>query len=475
MVPTEVKADQAFWAKMRTDRKLITKMDIPEDDRYALLDAIDAELSDALDKRVLIYPRTLKLLGFDESMTFAKKKELLNLNKKYEYSESEQRFLDLMLTKAENGRKANWQWRISQEAEEKQSLGWYPFFVTLTVDPKKCNGKPIQISKDRVACYDSPKQLWKEGREFQLWLRKLTKIVTDTMGHPPCNKPPYRKQSEYLTYAGVIEHGSSREHHHGHFIVWMRDIPSSWKQCPNKSIMNPANRKRNECKELSIQWKWSGYDPTTGNYLSPALYYRTVGDIYSTQCNFVIPLKEGKPMQVSNAGAAGRYITKYLQKEHRQWHHRMKATRNLGMMKLKEAIQSLDPYQVECLTFRPKTSRQLHSLSSIHSVPLGLMRSIAKQINYWDRYRLNMTELREHLRPSYDSFTRMLQSVRAGARPDRMHSLVFYDFISQFLPDQKGFCEEDILETHRLFSDLFSRSNIKVKSIKIGANNSGST
>lgn len=451
--------DHAFWAQMRSCRKLITKMPISEDERYNLLDQIDSELADILDKRVINYPRTLSQLQIDKETSFAKKKELLQIpDYKKKYSEKEQTFLDLMQQKAENGRKANWQWRIAEESEQLQKAGWYPFFITLTVDPKKTD----------------PETLWKEGREFQKWIRKLTKIVTDTMGHPPCNKPPYNKQSDYLKYAGVIEHGKSKEHHHGHFLVWMREIPSSWKQCPNRSIINPAAKTKNECKELSVQWEWSSYNPATGEYLSPALYYRTVGDIYTT-LGFTLPLKEGKPMRVSTAGAAGKYITKYLQKEYKQWHHRMKATRNIGMARLKRAMAKMTPTQIQALEFRPSNSKQLHSLSLIHSVPLGLIRSEAKQINYWNLYRLGLTELRTLLRPNYATFTKMLASIRGGARPERMHSLQFYDWVSLHLPDQIGYCEKEQIETHSLLCKEFPRNYIRVEPVKLGANEIGFT
>ena len=453
---TLARKDAAFWAQMRQCRSLIGKIPASEEFRYALLDAVDAELSDYLDKRVIIYPETLRRLGIDEDTPFAKKKELLHIPKSdYNYSFSEKRFLSKMLEKAENGRKANWQWRIAEEAEQLQKEGWFPFFVTLTVDPKKAD----------------PETLWKEGREFQKYIRSLAKIVTDCMGHPPCNKPPYNSQANYLRYAGVIEHGRSKEHHHGHFMIWMRDIPSSWKQCPNRHHRNPANRVENECKELSTQWPHSSYNPENGRYLSPAMYYRTVGDVWS-HLGFALPLKEGKPMRVSNAGASGRYITKYLQKEHKQWHHRMKATRNLGLTRLKKLMGQFNPSQIHALTLRPTTSRFLHSLSLTHSVPLGLIRSEAKQIDYWNRYRLRLLDLRTHLRPSFKTFTAMLKSVRAGHRPDRMHSLAFFDWVNSHLPDQSGYCEDDMREAHSLFTQYFPRPKHRVEAVKIGANNS---
>ena len=83
-------------------------------------------------------------------------------------------------------------------------------------------------------------------------------------------------------------------------------------------------------------WKWSSPD------LSPALYFRTIGDIWEKAYNFVLPLKDGRPMKISIPRVAGHYITKYLSKEHKEWHHRMKATRNLGMKTLKAETEGFN-------------------------------------------------------------------------------------------------------------------------------------
>jgi hypothetical protein len=440
-----------------------------------MLDDLQRDLTDILDNRVLIYPQTLKALGIGKEATLQERKEKLGVKQKqYNYSEKQQRFLDFVKTKAENARKANWQWRIQQEAEEKQTLGWYPFFVTLTVDPKKCDGFERKLKSGRILRgYESPEQLWKEGREFRRYIRDLANVVAKELGHQPPHKTN-TPESEYITYAGVIEHGKSREHHHGHFLIWLREIPNRWKVCPNERIANPANRNKNECKELSIKWPWSSYDPVTGVYLSPAMYYRTLGDKWS-DLGFCLPLKDGQPMRVASAAAAGRYVTKYMQKEHKEWHHRMKCTRNLGMRKLQELIQSLDQRTVQLLTYRPATSRQLHSVSLTHSVPIGLIRSLAKRMHYWDRLVQNQLDLKEHLKPNYKSYQKMLTSVRSGVRPDRMHSLEFYDWVSQFLPDQEGYCEKSVLEAHRLIGIIFPRITSRINPIKLGANNSGFT
>ena len=441
-----------YWAQMRTNLNMASRSDRVDE---LQIDAIHNELSDILDSGILIYPQTLSQLGLREDQTLDERKSELGLEKcLLERTENEKKFIRNMAYKAANVHKSNWTWRIGQEAVEKQEEGWHPFFVTLTVDPMKAN----------------PEKLWKEGKEFRKYIKKLVTMVCKEMGHPPAHKPPYRPQSDYVTYAGVVEHGKSRQHHHAHFIIWLRRIPASWSNCPNAGIRNPAARINNECLPLSTYWEWSNYDPATGKYLSPALYFRSVGDIWETKYNFVLPLKDGKPMAVSTARIAGHYICKYLTKEHKQWHHRMKATRNLGMTKLKTILRTMDPRILEPLTWRPSTSSLNTSLMRTHMVPLGLLRSEAKMIHYLNKFRRNQLDIQDLLRNSYGAFNRMLQSVKAGARPDRMDSLDFYDWVGKHLPAIKGYSDARLMTSHVVVSSFFPPERRQTPPTKLGGN-----
>ena len=471
-IETAANKDRAFWAHMRQNISLFNRGDYKHDSR--LKDAVNRELADILDSRIITYPPTMLKLGIDGYMTLQQRKAALGVSTdRPMYSENEHRLLKLLKQKAENGRKANWQWRIAEEAEEKQRLGWYPFFITLTVDPNHARFG-ADHPRHRKGVTD-PESLWKDGREFRLFIRCLVNVVCEQLGHPPAHKKTanfgYRPESDYVTYAAVIEHGKSREHHHCHMLVWMREIPSKWKQCPNRQVVNPEKRIFNDCPSMRYAWKWS----LPG--LSKFNYYRTIGDVWSSKHAFRTPVKSetGQPIRIAPAKAAGRYITKYIQKDHKEWHHRVKATRNLGMKKLKQTISQLDPAVIGQLTHRPKTSNLLHSLSLIHSAPLGLVRLIAKQQHYLNLYKLNSLDLKKHLKPSSDAFMQMLRSARAGHRPDRMHSLAFFDWVNQFLPEESEYCEERLVEAHRKLSREFPRNTYKVeKHITIGGNNIGS-
>jgi hypothetical protein len=430
---------------MRSNMNLLHKSD--KNDR--LIDHLRQELSVILDSGILTYPHTLEQIGIQSELTYKERRNVFGLPTfEANHSINELKFIKNMEYKAQKIRQSNWAWRIGEEAQEKLANGWHPFFVTLTVDPMKAD----------------PKQLWTEGREFRKYIRQLVNVVCKEMGHAPAHKKPYRPESNYVTYAGVIEHGKSREHHHGHFVIWMRGIPASWRTCPNAGIRNPANRIRNECLPMRTYWKWS----LPG--LSPALYFRSIGDVWQSKYNFALPLKDGQPMRIATARVAGAYITKYLSKEHKEWHHRMKATRNLGMNTLRETMRKLPQAVVHALTWRANTSQQNTTLIMTSSVPLGLMRSEAKRQNYLNLYEANQLDMNTLMQSNLGMFGKMLTSVRDGARPDRMDSPAFFDWVGRLLPAQKGYSETLQLASHEAIADTYPPLTVIKTHIKQGAN-----
>jgi hypothetical protein len=472
---SEANKHQAHWASIRQTLALCHRSEIVPDFQ---INAIEQELRDILDSRILVYPPTLSEYGIDKDTSFEDKKDLLQVaTPQKSITENEKKFMESMQDKADKARKHNWRWRIAQEAVEKQELGWYPFFVTLTIDPKKFPAKVYDDDGIILRYYDDPADLWKQGRELRIFIRRLVNIVCKELKHPPAHKKAknwkntgidydYRPESNYLTYAGVLEHGASREHHHGHFLIWMREIPDHWKQCPNRHIKNPKYAVNNECHPITTEWPWSRPD------LSKANYFRTIGDIWLTKHNFCTPIDpiKNKPMKIAPANYAGAYVTKYLQKGHKEWHHRMKCTRNLGLNTLKKTIQKLPPDKVEALTWRSETSGLNHLLTTIHSLPLGLLRQIAKQVHYCNLYRSNQLELKNLIENKSLIYTKMLSSVRSGARPDRMPSMEFYAWVVSFLPDQKGYCEKRLIESHQLLSEKFPKTFYTPTHTSIGAN-----
>ena len=446
-----------YFENARSDLHLLRRAKIPE----STIDALEAEYSDILVSKILTYPSTLTGLGLSREMGYQDKKEALGIPAYVPvYSEAESKFIKMMKYQADGTRKAKWKWRIVQEMIDKSS--WYPFFITLTIDPSRFD----------------PKMVWEEGREFRKYIRRLVNIVCKEVDHPPAHKKTrykgrefdYRPESEYLTYFGVIEHGKSREHHHMHLLVWMREIPSYWKKDPNRNISDPSKRSHRNCTKLRSEWDLCQPGRST------ATYFRTKGDIWS-KIGFSYPIDEktGKPIKCGDRIQGANYVIKYLQKEHQEWHHRVKATRNLGMKRLKEQMTLMTSEKLEALSWRPKNYGQHHLVTTIHSVPLGLMRCIAKQIIFARQLERSQLDLRTLLNSNKGIFMEMLRSVRNGARPHRMLSQDCYDWVCRHLPAEKGFCEKRFLEAHRTLKRIYPPDKRIQNQIILGANNIEST
>ena len=456
---------QHFWAEMRSTSHLFQKSTFATTER---LTKLESELHDILGKRIIKYPPVFRKLGIGLKTSYQDKKRLLGLDRppqQEETSPNEIKFLQFMVRNAHNAQKGNWSWRIIQEAEQKQQDGWYPFFVTLTVDPKKCNGRPLGNRPG----YDTPEQLWKEGKEFRHYIRSLAKVVCKELGHPPPHKKPYRPESDYVTYAGVIEHGKSMEHHHAHIMVWMREIPSLWKIDPNQGRL-PQNRTERECRPMRTLWPWCIESQ------KPALYFRTKGDIWS-RLGHITPVDKDKrqPIKMLPVSAVGNYVTKYMQKGEKIWEHRMKCTRNLGMAKLQRLMDKLTLPQLEALSWRPQDSRQHHLANMTHSVPLGLVRCAAIRKRFAILYQSRQLDLKNLMKTNYDHYKLMLKSVKDGARPDRMASADFYDWVQKFLPAETGYCEKRLLDSHRLLEHNFPRAIHQTQPVVLGGNEIGFT
>ena len=380
-------------------------------------------------------PNSLKKLGITADMPFSEVKKILEV----EPCETEEdhphviSFLQLLAQGQEQKRQTNWAWRIAQEEKEMYAQGWYPFFITLTLDP-------ALVDRDAF---------WRNTNHFKNYVRSIARKVARVCGHPPPHKttkamPFTRPDSDYVRYVASLEHGKSREHHHIHMLLWCRDIPAWWKADPNLH-RPPHMRNYTQCWALKAKWKYGNCTPE---------YFRCKNDIWSQKHGFCTPttIKTLKPI-----GKAGFYLTKYMQKERKEWKHRMRATRALGLTRLRSLLHMLPPATVEALTWRPHNKEQHHSVNLIHSVPLALTRCEAKRMNYYNQFRFGLLDTKRELQQKCKPFLQMLKSVKDGARPDRMPLTDFYDWLSQHLPDEKGYCSERLVEAHETFIHHFPR------------------
>lgn len=412
-------------ARIRADIRLCERAkDVPAS---VLFDA-RRQFRDDLEQRNIIYPPSLRDLGLSPEMKLPERKEVLKLRAMPRRpTDEEKRFDAFLLEQGAKAHKASWTWRMGRECVERDRDNWYPFFVTLTVDPGRV---------------PDPAAMWKEGREWQKYIRRLSDVVTTAMGRRRANKAS-ESTSRYVRYAGVLEHGSSREHHHLHAIIWLREIPESWKICPNRGIRCQANRTRQRCLPLEALW------PHAQAGLKPAKYFRFDGDIWS-RLGFCVPIVDGRPLRTRPADQAGVYVTKYTQKESKEWRHRMKATAGIGLMQLRGLLSAVSLKVLDRLTWRPRQYHLNLSLTMTHSVPLGLLRSEAKRMNFFRKWAIRQADLTSYLTTNSEAFALMRESVRNGARPYRMDSQALYDWLGAFLPVPSGYCERLLALSHRL-------------------------
>lgn len=424
-------------AEMRTNLKL---MDKSKEVSGASIRAAREELTLYLEDNFLKYPPSMKLIGLKPGMSLVERKQHLRVDKFSGELTSEEIELQAKFTElADENRKANWMWRIGAQCVEMDELGWFPYFITLTLDPNKV---------------DDTEAFWKvpiKGKTVLQWyLRKLCNVVTKEMGHIPAHKSGV-PQTEYVKHVCSIEHGATRLHHHLHGIIWMRCVPANWRTCPNRG-RPPEQRNADRCLPMESLWPWS----LPG--LSPCKFFRHTGDIWSRH-GFLMHTVKGKPFKIRPAMSAGVYMSKYLGKDDKEWHHKVKATQNLGLMKLRQRLWEMRRDGLLPLTWRPRKYNTNISIKTIHSIPSGLLRSAATQIHFSKTWDAKALDIQNALKPNSEPFKQMLESAQNGARASRMSLPQLYEWVSEHLPVPEGYCEKRLLRRHNAISNLYPASN----------------
>lgn len=433
-VQAQARKTERFLSQCRSNLRLMIRSKVigtPEIVRTK------SQILHSLDSKNLIYPpRINELMELD----LDSRKEVLGLfDDSPQPTDNEIKFEAMSERIAHNARKTSWSWRIGQEAELLDLFGWYPFFVTLTLDPSKVWAE-LGLTRP---------QFWKcrKGNYFQKYLKRLAAISAQSMG---CQAPHKSgvPQSEFLRYVAVLEHGESREHDHLHMLVWLRSIPDEWARCPNRRYQNPANRIYNRCLGMESLWPWDN------GRNSPCLYWRHQNSIWQRKHNFVTPTSKGKPMTLRPTKAAGSYLTKYILKGDKTWNHRVKATRGLGLTMLRDLMWRLPKKTLEALTWRAPTFHLSTSLLMIHSVPHVLLRQVAKSLLFCRLYEHDLLDYPEELRKNSEGFKQMLKSVRNGAEPHKMPLSQLYDWVSSHLPVPEGYCDQRLIRAHKTLAAL---------------------
>ena len=411
----EARKARRYVQRVRSDLNLLQKSDNAT--------AVDVLRAKNLAHYYLVYrdfkyPPRFKLFGMAENMTFHERKQVLGIQPyEPEFDPNVETFDSYMARLGDAGRRNEWIWRAGQQAREMNKEGWYPFFVTLTIDPKK---------------YADRAYVWRETRALEHWLNKLGKLSAQASGF---GLKFYRNHSRHLfiKHMGQVEHGSSGEHHHMHLLIWMRNIPNRWKQDPNYGLPY-VRRTRQKCLPAESLWPHG---------FSDFRYFRHEGDIWHRQHGFVLPCKpDGKAINIHHVERAGNYIGKYIGKEGKAWNYRVKATRNLGMSRLQTFLMECHLNTVKNLAMRPPSYNISHSASTIHTVPSGLLRREATSMLFYRRWASKALDIKEELTKNSDAYKEMLESVRNGAQPSRMSFAELYDWVGQHLPAPSGYCDK---------------------------------
>lgn len=315
-------------------------------------------------------------------------------------------------------RQQEWQFRLTHALTQTIEAGWFPLFGTYTVDPKTL--PPGCLDRD---------QLFKE---YPIWDRFIKKVKTECAeacgyGRRPADWPI---GNTFFRYFAILEHGKSGAHPHVHVIFMMKGVPSIWKIDPNANNRHRFNR---DIPHASALWT-HGAQRTTFGILC-------VGSWFTA--NWKRPLdKNLKPVKIGAVAAVACYVCKYMQKgETKQWHHRVKATKLLGLEDLRKKIQSV-PNKANLLSMatRPSEYQLMHRLQTMTEVPLTLIRRLASLELKTRLYTSSKLRAEKYLtmlwtRPPKNFYTAFMLSVEDGVRPWKMSSQERYSSCTRMLEE----------------------------------------
>ena len=292
-----------------------------------------------------------------------------------------------------------WQYRIGEWIRECTEKNWYGFFVTLTVDPK---------------IYD-PAVTMRDPKVYRDYMLNWHDTIARAIGVKIQRKggPDVRN---YLQSVAVIEHGKSGCHHHMHLLIFCQDIPVDWKKDPNVALISPI---RTQVVQPKAWWKYGKIQKCEA--------FRYIGDRWTKE-NWIMPKREKLILRPPEA--CGYYLAKYLDKEKKEWHHRMRATQGLGLTRVKEFLNKMSRDELRELSKRPKTWKQSRRLSESGAPPRTLIARLAKLESFrrdYEGFVLAAHEIKRRPTPILN----MLKSVEDGVQPWRMSLPERYEWASR--------------------------------------------
>ena len=162
-------------------------------------------------------------------------------------------------------------------------------------------------------------------------------------------------------------------------------------------------------------------------------------------------------MKIRNVEEAGGYFVKYLQKDEKEWNHKVKSTRNLGLTELKNYLQRLTIEEAMALSWRPPKYEKFIKLQRLVKAPISLIRKQVKDQLFYLRFLQGEINPAEELFTKQSVYLQMLDSIRDGERPDRMSAVQRYDWVTEFIKLPKEYNHEDQVEAFTRMGKWFER------------------
>ena len=323
----------------------------------------------------------------------------------------ERRFADMLKDSADSQRRSTWIRRIGVETESLLSDGWYPFFVTLTVDQK---------------AYDAREILQAVGPHAPLtkFIRKCQRMAGRACGvFQRHRKPEWEvSPSEVCRHIGVVEHGDSSHHHHAHFLIYMMDVPDDAKLDPLAGVLVDGYDAKVKARYGPVEALWR-YGRATCEF------WRCQGDPWSRLGFRMPPSMHGA--RLGTAFQAGSYLAKYLDKEDREWNHRVRTNQGFGLSMERFLIRNLSTPLLITLTEIPSWDQQLRAIAN-NNLSVTLLKRLAKRELFMRRWvSESRSAIQKEACPSLRPYGAMLESVRSGQDPWRMLLSERHDWLRQ--------------------------------------------
>lgn len=443
------RAHEEYWTRIRSDLALCERSESVSE--AYMLSTVGPELErlhDTLEYDTPIlgllkqfYPPSLRRIGLEPEMSLEKRKAILGLSPKWVEEDKQIIELQRWLHAGVKKKQASWwNFRAGEAARFYGDLGWFPFFITLTVDPKR----------------HDPVQLWREDKAWAKYIKTLARVSMTACG-VSAKKQRYLSNRNYIAYFGQLEHGKSGNHHHAHLLVWFRNIPDSWKMDPNWHLHGEVATNR-RCPPLESFWPYC--DPAQ----RPGIYFWHQDCVWQ-HMGHKIPVdeKSGHGLKLLAPEFAGGYLSKYMSKEDKPWWHEAKATHGLGLERLTRHLkQTSTKGLIQLARFKEPDLR--HLIQTTISVPDGLLRLHAKTEIYCRTYpKMTLEQLTQAKQKAWPE---MARSVKAGLKPHRMRSEAFSLWLQDVLPQETNeYCEEAFFEAFEPFAMTFNKRRFETRTI----------